>query len=191
MERCAVKRALIRKNALIFLYLLSIVTANVVTAALAPLSFGPFVVPAGTLIVGLIFVLRDFVQQAVGRIRTYAVIAVAMVVSALTSYWLGDTLWIVGASAITFLLSESTDTEIFSRLRLPLASRMLYSGLVGGVLDSVIFVLVGLSPLGAGILPWEEVGMAITGQIVFKSLMQAVAAAIVRPFQSRFDARSY
>jgi|HigsolmetaAR203D_1030402.scaffolds.fasta_scaffold03056_9 Uncharacterized conserved protein len=190
MERTDVRRAWIRKNALIFLYLLSIVSANVVTAALTPLSFGPLVVPAGTLIVGLIFVLRDFVQQAIGRGRTYAVIAVAMVVSAVSSYLLGDTLWIVGASALTFALSESTDTEIFSRLRLPMSTRILYSGLIGGVLDSVIFVLVGLSPLGAGILPWEAVGMAIAGQIVFKSLMQLLAAAAVRPFQSRFDARS-
>lgn len=51
----------------ILFYLLSIVTANVVTAALAPLQFGIFIVPMGTLLVGATFILRDLVQHKYGR----------------------------------------------------------------------------------------------------------------------------
>ncbi len=161
------------------LYLASIVAANVVTASVAPLALGPLLVPAGSLLIGATFVLRDFVQRAFGRPRTYAAILGALVLSALTSWQLGDTLWITIASAAAFLLSETTDTELYTRLRLPMAWRVFYSGLVGGALDSALFVVVGLSPIGAGFLPWEAVGYAIAGQIVVKTALQALGALAV------------
>ncbi|ERM19692.1 hypothetical protein P615_10110 [Brevibacillus laterosporus PE36] len=84
------------------------------------------------------------------------------------------------ASIITFAVSETTDTEIYSRLKLPFHLRVAYSGIVGGVLDSIIFVVIGLSPLGANILPWTAVFLAIVGQIIVKTLVQLVAAIVVK-----------
>lgn len=55
----------------ILFYLLSIVTANVVTAAFAPLQFGMFIVPMGTLFIGATFIFRDLVQNKYGRGKTY------------------------------------------------------------------------------------------------------------------------
>ncbi len=164
---------------LVIAYLLVIVAANVLTASLAPLFLGPLIVPAGSFLIGVTFILRDLVQRAIGRGATYLTIGSAMLLSGLTSYWLGDTLWIVFASAATFLLSETADTEIYSRLNRSLAVRVLYSGLVGSVLDSAIFVVVGLSPLGAGFLPWEAVGYAVAGQITVKAGMQAIGALLL------------
>ncbi|THE10647.1 VUT family protein [Bacillus timonensis] len=163
----------------ILFYLLSIVTANVVTAALAPLQFGVFIVPMGTLLVGATFILRDLVQHKYGRGKTYLFIFIALILSALVSFMLGDTLLIVVASAISFIVSESADTEIYTRLKLPIAWRVFYSGIVGGFLDSVIFVVVGLSPLGANILPWEAVPAAILGQIIVKTIIQMIGALIL------------
>ena len=88
-------------------------------------------------------------------------------------------MWVVFASAVTFAISETTDTEIYTRLKLPMSLRVLYSGLVGGFLDSAIFVVIGLSPLGAGFLPWEAVPMAILGQVLVKTLMQMLAATAI------------
>ncbi|MCI3918665.1 VUT family protein [Paenibacillus sp. TRM 82003] len=161
------------------LYLASIVAANVVTASFAPLALGPLLVPAGSLLIGATFVLRDFVQRAFGRALTYAAIGGALLLSAVTSWLLGDTLWITFASAAAFLLSETTDTELYTRLRLPMAWRVFYSGFVGGALDSALFVVVGLSPIGAGFLPWEAVGYAIAGQILVKTALQALGAFAV------------
>lgn len=164
------------RMATVLLYMAVIASANVVTASIAPLAFGPLLVPAGSLLIGLTFILRDLVQNAIGRKATYATIAAAMLLSAAVSAMLGDTLWIVFASALTFLVSETTDTEIYSRLKLPMSLRVLYSGLVGGVVDSVLFVVIGLSPLGAGFLPWEAVGYAILGQILVKTVIQCLGA---------------
>ena len=167
------------KKLIIASYLLAIVLANVVTAALDPIVWGNLIIPAGSFLIGATFILRDFVQRAIGRRRTYMAIAVAMLLSAATSWLLGDTLWITAASAVTFLCSETTDTEIYTRLRLPLSLRVLYSGIVGGIVDSGIFVIIGLSPLGAGIVPWNMVGYAIAGQIVIKLAMQGVGALMI------------
>lgn len=167
---------------LIALYLLSIVAANVVTAAVHPVAIGPLFVPAGSFLIGATFILRDFVQRAVGRKKTYLTIAAAMVLSAGTSAALGDTLWVVFASALTFLLSETTDTEIYTRLKLPLHMRVLYSGIAGGIIDSALFVTIGLSPIGAGFLAWNEVGPAIAGQVLVKTVLQIIGAAALGLF---------
>lgn len=173
------------KIALIALYLLAIVLANVVTAGLDPVEWGKLIIPAGSFLIGATFILRDLVQRAIGRPRTYAAIGAAMVLSAASSYALGDTLWITAASAVTFLCSETADTEIYTRLRLPLSFRVLYSGIVGGVIDSAIFVVIGLSPLGAGFLPWDMVGYAIAGQILVKVAMQGIGALAVHYLPKR------
>ncbi|MEK9196976.1 VUT family protein [Ureibacillus sp. 179-F W5.1 NHS] len=163
----------------IIFYLLSIVVANVVTAAFAPLQFGMFIVPMGTLFVGATFIFRDLVQNKYGRKKTYLFIFTALVLSAIVSFLLGDTLMIVAASAISFILAETADTEIYTRLKLPIAWRVFYSGLVGGLLDSAVFVIIGLSPLGAGMLPWEAVPAAIIGQIIVKTVIQMFGAIIL------------
>lgn len=163
----------------ILLYLVSIVIANVVTAAFAPLQFGMFIVPMGTLFVGATFIFRDLVQNKYGRAKTYLFIFIALAFSALASFMLGDTLLIVFASAISFVFAETADTEIYTRLKLPMAWRVFYSGIVGGFLDSVIFVIIGLSPLGANILPWEAVPAAIVGQIIVKTVIQTIGALIL------------
>jgi len=165
--------------AFIALYLLAIVAANVVTASFAPLTLGPLLVPAGSFLIGATFIFRDLVQNAIGRRNTYWTIAAAMALSAVSSYALGDTLWIVFASAATFLFSETTDTEIYTRLRLPMSLKVMYSGIVGGVVDSVVFVVIGLSPLGAGFLAWDQVIYAVLGQIVVKTALQLAGAAVV------------
>jgi len=167
------------RKTLVLLYLVVIISANVVTASLAPLEFAAFIVPAGTFLIGVTFFLRDFVQNAIGRKMTYYTMALAVLLSALTSYLLGDTMWIVFASAVTFLISETTDTEIYTRLKLPMTLRVMYSGVVGGFLDSAVFVIIGLSPLGAGLIPWSAVWLAILGQVIVKTLMQVLAASVL------------
>lgn len=163
----------------ILLYLISIIAANVVTAKFAPLNIGVFIVPMGTLLIGATFIFRDLVQNQYGRNKTYMFIGTALMLSALVSFFLGDTLLIVLASALSFAVAETTDTEIYTRLKLPMAWRVFYSGLVGGLLDSAIFVIIGLSPLGAGFLPWEAVPFAIAGQVIFKTIIQGLGAVVL------------
>lgn len=163
----------------VILYLMFIVLANVITARFQPVQIGMFHIPWGTFLIGATFIFRDLVQNKYGKGKTYLFILIALILSAVSSYLLGDTLWIVMASALSFLIAESTDTEIYSRLKLAMSWRVLYSGLVGGLFDSVVFIIIGLSPLGAGFIPWEAVPAAIIGQVIVKTIMQGCGAILL------------
>lgn len=165
-----------------FLYLIVIIIANVVTASFPPISLGGLLVPCGTIFIGLTFILRDLCQEKYGRKKIYKLIALAMILSGIISYLLGDSLAVVLASCISFAISETTDTEIYTRLKLPFNLRVLYSGIVGGFLDSFIFVILGLSPIGANFLTWNIVPYAIAGQVLVKSIMQVIGCLILKMF---------
>lgn len=164
----------------IAIYLLSIILANVITARFAPFEIGALIIPYGTLFIGLTLVMRDMVQNRFGRLRTYLLIGIALILSALTSYLLGDALWVVFASTLSFIISETADTEIYTRLKLPFVRRVFYSGVVAGFLDSAVFVIIGIGPLGLQFVPWQLVPYAILGQWIAKVIMQLVVAGGVR-----------
>lgn len=163
----------------VLLYIVIILVANIITGIFDPINFGMFIVPCGTFLIGVSFVLRDLVQNKYGRIKTYYFIVVALILSALFSVISGDILIITIASALAFIISETTDTEIYTRLKLPMHVRVIYSGIVGGTLDSTVFIVVGLSPLFTNIIPWEFVIYAITGQIIVKIIMQLIGAGVI------------
>lgn len=160
----------------ILFYVGAILTANYLSSSFAPVNIGPFAISPGTITIAASFVLRDLVQNRIGRRKTYGLIMVALIMSAITAHLLGDTLAIVQASALAFAVSETADTEIYTWLKLPMSLRVWWSGLASGVLDSVIFVVVGLGPWGAGFLPWTVIPMAVLGQVIAKTLMCAVGA---------------
>lgn len=166
-------------------YIAAIVVANVVTAAGPPPSIGPFIVPWGTWFIGLTLLLRDFVQLRHGRGFSYVAIALALVASALSSHALGDTLWITGASAVAFAVSESMETEIFTRLRAFLAKRIFWSGTFSSLADSVVFIILGLSPLTTGFVPWPAIPFAILGQYIVKTAMISLGASASAALRGR------
>ena len=169
-----------------FLYLLTIAVANVLTAKFDPLFLagGVLIIPVGSIFAGAVFVLRDMVQLKHGCKEAYKLIMFATLLSVTLSLALGDTAHVAAASMAAFLASEAVDTELFTRLRSSLAARVLASGVVGGFVDSTLFVVFGLGPIGADILPWSLVPFAIMGQILVKLLVQIAAAMSAR---SRFQ----
>lgn len=171
----------------ITIYLLSIILANVITARFAPFEIGPLIIPYGTLFIGLTLVMRDMVQNRFGRLKTYILIGIALILSALSSYLLGDALWVVFASTLSFIISETADTEIYTRFKLPFVRRVFYSGVVAGFLDSAVFVMIGIGPLGLAFVPWQLVPYAILGQWVAKVIMQLVVAGGIRQVVIKLD----
>jgi uncharacterized PurR-regulated membrane protein YhhQ (DUF165 family) len=171
----------------VLLYLLAIVGANVVTASLPPTQIWVFLIPFGTWFIGATFILRDLVQQKHGRKTAYMAIFGALLMSVVLSVWQGNLVPITLASGLSFALSESIDTEIFTRIKTTFANRVELSGMVGGLFDSAFFVVIGLSPIGAGFMPWEAVPMAIIGQWLVKSLLQLIGAAIIKAESKRWS----
>lgn len=153
----------------IALYILSILLANVVTASFKPLEVAGFLIPCGSFLIGLTFIMRDYVQMEHGRKTAYIVISAALALSAIVSAFMGDGMRVVLASAAAFLISEATDTEVFTRLRAAIHNKIMFSGIVGGILDSVLFTLIAGFPAAA-----------IVGQMVVKLVMQILYAQYKR-----------
>ncbi|MAF48806.1 MAG: VUT family protein [Rhodospirillales bacterium] len=131
-------------NTLIYIALVVLVNWAFTVVPLVKLPGGTMWPPVA-LLVGFVFVARDFAQREVGH---YVLLAMAIGV-AITYVMVDRNLAI--ASAAAFLVSEIADWAVYSFTRRPLSQRILYSSIVGTPIDSVVFLgMVGfLSLAGA------------------------------------------
>ena len=90
--------------------------------------------PPLSLVVGFIFVVRDFAQREIGH-----KVLLAMLVGAALSYVMADP-YVAVASAAAFLVSEVADWLVYSLTKRPLSQRIIYSSLLSAPLDSAVFL---------------------------------------------------
>lgn len=151
--------------------LLCILAANLVTSRFGfiPVGFG-LMATAGTYFAGLTFVLRDLLQDALGKKWVLGMI----VVGAALSFLLADP-FIALASAVAFLLSEAADFAVYTPLRTRGYIRAaVASNVIGSFIDTVAFLSI------AG-FPVEE---AFAGQMVGKLVMTAAVVVLVLTFRA-------
>ena len=90
--------------------------------------------PPVSLLVGFIFVARDFAQREVG----HWVLAL-MAIGVMLSYFMASP-QVALASATAFLISELLDWVVYTYTKRPLSERILYSSVLGTPVDSVVFL---------------------------------------------------
>tara|TARA_R100000458_G_C8220921_1_gene205311 strand:+ start:143 stop:532 length:390 start_codon:yes stop_codon:yes gene_type:complete len=100
--------------------------------------------PPMTLVVGLIFILRDFAQREVGH-----KVLIAMGIGAILSYIMADP-FVAIASVVAFAISEMVDWAVYTYTKRPLGQRILLSSAIGTPIDSAVFLsMLGFfSPVG-------------------------------------------
>ncbi len=100
--------------------------------------------PPVALLVGFVFVARDFAQREVGH-----KVLLAMLVGVAISYFMANPSVAI-ASAVAFLVGELVDWAVYTHTKRPLSQRILLSSLLGAPVDSAIFLglLSLLSPVG-------------------------------------------
>jgi uncharacterized PurR-regulated membrane protein YhhQ (DUF165 family) len=128
------------------LYIGLIVLINYAFTVVPPMELpGGTLWPPVSLLVGFVFVARDFAQRDIG----HWVIA-AMLVGVGLSYFMAGP-QVALASAVAFLISEFVDWAVYSFTQRPLSQRILLSSALGTPVDSVVFLgLIGfLSVTGA------------------------------------------
>ena len=138
-----------------------------------PVGFG-LLAPSGVLMVGAALFLRDHLQEAAGRRWVFGAILAGAALSALLSPALAL------ASGAAFLVSELADYAVYSPLRersKPLA--MLASGVVGGAVDSALFLWLAFGSLDF-----------FTGQFVGKAGMALLGAAALVAWRGWRDLRA-
>jgi len=93
-------------------------------------------IPIGTLLVGFIFVLRDYAQREIGS-KVY----VAMLIGVVLSYVMANPSVAV-ASAVAFGVSELIDAIVYTYTKRPMRERVLISSAASTPVDSAVFLLI-------------------------------------------------
>ena len=149
----------------VYIALVVAVNYGFIVVPLIPLPTGEMFPPM-SFAVGLVFVVRDYAQRAVG----HWVIA-AMLAAGVLSWWMADP-FVALASVAAFAVSELADWAVYSwTTKKPLAQRILYSSLISTPLDSAVFLGI------IGHLSWSGV--------IAMTLAKLVGAAFVWWFLSQ------
>jgi queuosine precursor transporter len=150
-------------------YIAAIVLVNWTFLVLAPMSTPLGDLYVANLIVGAVFVLRDYAQRLIGH-----KILFATAVAGIITYFMVDKALAV-ASIIAFILSETTDWAIYSFTKKPLQQRILVSSLFSVPIDTLAFQYLAqyLSPAS---FSTEVVSKAVGVMIVWQLLKLRAAA---------------
>lgn len=151
---------LIKGYAALVIYILTIVAANVALTwyGIIPVGFG-LMAPAGSFFAGIAFIMRDVVQETLGKWYSVGAIIIGAGISAVLS-----STDLAIASGVTFLLSEFLDFLVYTPLRTNsflLASFV--SNVVGLIVDTFLFLYLAK-------IPFEFA----TGQIYAKTISTVV-----------------
>jgi uncharacterized PurR-regulated membrane protein YhhQ (DUF165 family) len=120
--------------------------------------------PSGVLMIGIALVLRDLVQRRLG----IGYSACAVLIGAALSAWVAPPSLVI-ASGVAFLLSEFADLAVYTPLaRKRLIAAVLASGLVGLIVDSIVFLWLAFGSLDF-----------LTGQILGKTWMVLLSIPFV------------
>lgn len=123
-----------------FIYILSIVAVNYGFTIIPPIQLPTGQMwPPMSLVVGFIFVLRDFAQREINHR-----ILLAMLVGGLISWFMASP-QIAVASVTAFAVSELLDWTVYSFTNYPFSRRILLSSAISTPVDSSIFLgMIGL-----------------------------------------------
>ena len=155
---------------LVAAYAATIAGANWATTLWPAVTVAGLHIPAGALLAGLAFTVRDLLQDAVGTRTTLLTIALGAALSGLVAEPR-----IALASAAAFAVSELVDLAVYTPLRdrSPLAA-VGTSNAVGLLVDSLLFL-----PLAFGSLTY------LAGQLVGKTATTALAVAVLAGVRAR------
>tara|TARA_R110000787_G_scaffold244990_1_gene350809 strand:- start:653 stop:1114 length:462 start_codon:yes stop_codon:yes gene_type:complete len=120
------------KNTIAYIILIIAVNYGFSVVPLVPI-FGEMF-PLMSLVVGLIFVARDFAQREIGH-----KVIIAMLIAAAISYFMADP-FVALASLAAFAFSELADWAVYSYTKKPFKQRVLLSSILATPIDSCIFL---------------------------------------------------
>jgi queuosine precursor transporter len=115
-------------------YILFIIVLNILYTYLPPVSFLDNLFSPANIMVGAVYIFRDFAQR---EIRHYVLIA--MLLGAMLSYLFAAPS-IAVASFVSFIVAETIEWIIFTWTKKPLSQRLLWSASISVPIDSLVFL---------------------------------------------------
>jgi hypothetical protein len=116
-----------------------------------------------SLVVGTVFITRDYCQKAIG----HWCIA-AMVVAGALSYWMADP-FIALASVCAFAFAETADWVVYSLTKRKFADRILISSAISTPIDTLIFLSI-INLLNPGLIALQIASKMVAAIIIFGML---------------------
>lgn len=157
----------------VVLYILAVVAANLTAGIVINLFIAQFAL--GTIFFGAIFTLRDLIHNKLGRKYAYIAIALAFLCTLILSFMGSVPFGILIASLVALIISESTDTEIYHKLKnKSWIFRVLASNSVSIPLDTIIFVFIAFY----GVWPLALIISVIIGDIVVKFIISSIIMGV-------------
>ena len=135
-------------------YILAIVLVNKLFVVVPPVPTPLGDLYLASVLVGVVFVLRDYAQREVGH-RILIATAIAGVIT-----WAMTNAALAFASVTAFAISETTDWAVFSFTKRPLQSRILVSSMLSVPVDTLAFLYL------SGFLTPATFGMEILSKAV-------------------------
>jgi uncharacterized PurR-regulated membrane protein YhhQ (DUF165 family) len=153
-------------------YVLVIVLVNWLFVVVPPLSTPLGDLYLASVVVGFVFVLRDYAQREVGHKILFATVAAGIIT------WLMTSVELAAASLTAFFISETADWAVYSFTRRPLQSRILISSLISVPLDTLAFLYLSgyLTPATFSM----EIASKVAGVLIVWALLRAREQAKLR-----------
>lgn len=116
-------------------YISTIVVVNLGFSYVPPVDVGFGLFSPMALVVGFVFIVRDFAQRAVGDV----LVLIPMAIGLALSYVMADP-FVATASAVAFLVAEGIDWVVFTVTKKPMRKRIIISNAVSIPVDSFVFL---------------------------------------------------
>lgn len=119
----------------ILAYIATIVIVNIGFDALPIIQTPLGVLPVMAFFVGVVFILRDFVQRRVGHLKVIPLMLVGAVIT-----WFTVSPALALASVAAFMISEFVDWAVYTRTKKTFEERVLISSALSTPVDSAVFL---------------------------------------------------
>ena len=77
---------------------------------------------------------------------------------------------LVLASGVAFVAGQFATKSLYN-----FTKHSLISSMIGSMIDAIIWIFLGLSPIGIGSVPWDMFIFAVAGQVIIQFIMQWLA----------------
>lgn len=160
-------------NSYAILYFLVGILATLVTVWFKPLDFGIIAIPPSSWVMGFTFLLITIIAERYGDKVASKMIWILLALTSIICFILGYSQMLVLASGVAFVAGQFATKSLYNLTRNSLTSSM-----TGSMIDAIIWILLGLSPIGIGSVPWDMFIFAVAGQVLVQFIMQWLANLI-------------
>lgn len=157
-------------NTYAILYFTAGILATLVTVWFKPLDLGIIAIPPSSWVMGFTFLLISLITEKYGTKVASKMIWILLALTSIICFWLGYSQMLVIASGVAFVTGQFATKFLYS-----LTDNSLTSSMTGSMIDAIIWILLGLSPIGIGSVPWSMFIFAVVGQVVVQFIMQWLA----------------